>query len=132
MNRIRNERGFTIIEVIIAIIVLTAGILALGGTSALVTRMVARANRAALAASFAAERMELLRPQGCIARNNGSDTLYRGSQWLAYNTWTWSTLPIRTGNGGNAAYGVRVVSVFKGGRNKLRTDTLETEVLCGT
>ena len=132
MNRIRNERGFTIIEVIIAIIVLTAGILALGGTSALVTRMVARANRAALAASFASERMELLRPQGCIARTNGSDTLYRGSQWIAYNTWTWSTLPIASGNSGNAAYGVRVVSVFKGGRNKLRSDTLETEVLCGT
>ncbi|HXI34013.1 MAG TPA: prepilin-type N-terminal cleavage/methylation domain-containing protein [Gemmatimonadales bacterium] len=132
MNRIRSERGFTIIEVIVAMIVLTVGILALGSTSALVTRMIARANRAAQAASFAAQRMEILRPQGCIARTNGSDTLYHGSQWIAYNTWTWSTLPIRTGNGGNAAYGMRIVSVFKGAVNKLRTDTLETEVLCGT
>jgi prepilin-type N-terminal cleavage/methylation domain-containing protein len=132
MNRIRNERGFTIIEVIIAIIVLTAGILALGGTSALVTRMIARANRAAAAANFAAERMELLRPQGCIARTNGSDTLYRGSTWVAYNTWSWGTVPISAGNGSNSAYSLRVVSVFKGGRNKLRTDTLETEILCGT
>ena len=132
MNRIRNERGFTIIEVIIAIIVLTAGILALGGTSALVTRMIARANRAAAAASFAAERMETLRPQACIARNNGSDTLYRGSTWLAYNTWSWGTVPIKSPNGANSAYSLRVVSVFKGGRTKLRTDTLETEVLCST
>ncbi len=132
MNRLRSERGFTIIEVIIAIIVLTAGILALGGTSALVTRMIARANRAAQAASFASERMEILRPQGCISRTNGSDTLYRGSAWVAYNTWTWGTVPISAGNGSNSAYSLLVVSVFKGGRNKLRTDTLETEVLCGT
>jgi prepilin-type N-terminal cleavage/methylation domain-containing protein len=132
MNRIRNTRGFTIIEVIIAIIVLTAGILALGGTSALVTRMIARANRAALAASFASERMEVLRPQGCIARNNGTDTLYRGSQWIAYNTWSWGTVPIHAANGPNSAYSLLVVSVFKGGRNKLRTDTLETEILCST
>jgi len=132
MNRIRSERGFTIIEVIIAIIVLTAGILALGGTSALVTRMIARANRAALAASFANERMEILRPQACIARNSGSDTLYRGSNWVAYNRWSWGTVPIHAANGANSAYSLLVVSVFKGGRNKLRTDTLETEVLCST
>lgn len=132
MNRIRNERGFTIIEVIIAIIVLTAGILALGGTSALVTRMIARANRAAVAASFASERMELLRTSGCIARSPGSDTLFRGSSWVAYNMWSWGTVPIHAGNGPNSAYSLLVVSVFKGGVNKLRTDTLETEILCST
>jgi prepilin-type N-terminal cleavage/methylation domain-containing protein len=132
MNRIRNERGFTIVEVIIAILVLTMGILALGGTSALVTRMIARANRAALAASFASERMELLRTSGCIARVNGSDTLYRGSTWVSINTWKWGTVPIAAANGTNSAYSLLVVSVFKGGRNRLRTDTLETEVLCGT
>jgi Tfp pilus assembly protein PilV len=132
MNQIRNERGFTIVEVIIAILVLTAGILALGGTSALVTRMIARANRAALAASFASERMEILRPQGCIARTNGSDTLYRGSSWVAYNTWSWGAVPIHAANGPNSAYSLLVVSVFKGGVNALRTDTLETEILCST
>ena len=132
MNRIRSERGFTIIEVIVAILVLTAGILALGGTSALVTRMIARANRAAQAASFAAERMEVLRTSGCIARTAGGDTLYRGSSWVAYNKWSWGTVPIKSANGPNSAYSLLVVSVFKGDKGKLRTDTLETEILCST
>jgi prepilin-type N-terminal cleavage/methylation domain-containing protein len=132
MNRIRNERGFTIVEVIIAILVLTVGILALSGTSALVTRMIARGSRAAMAASFAAERMEVLRPQGCIARTGGSDTLYRGSNWVAINTWSWSAVPIHAANGPNSSYSLLVVSVFKGPQNKLRTDTLETEILCST
>jgi prepilin-type N-terminal cleavage/methylation domain-containing protein len=132
MNRIRSERGFTIIEVIVAILVLTAGILALGGTSALVTRMIARANRAAQAASFAAERMEVLRTSGCIARSSGGDTLYHGSNWVAYNKWSWGTVPIKSANGPNSAYSLLVVSVFKGDKGRLRTDTLETEILCST
>jgi Tfp pilus assembly protein PilV len=132
MKRTRNTGGFTIIEVIVAILVLTVGILALGGTSALVTRMIARGGRAALAASFASERMEVLRPQGCIARTDGSDTLFRGSNWVAINSWTWGTVPIKAANGPNSAYSLRVVSVFKGAQNMMRTDTLETEILCST
>jgi prepilin-type N-terminal cleavage/methylation domain-containing protein len=132
MNRIRNERGFTIVEVIVAILVLTVGILALSGTSALVTRMIARGNRAAKAASFAAERMEVLRPQGCIARTGGSDTLYAGSTWTAINTWSWGNVPIHAANGPNSSYSLLVVSVFKGAQGMLRTDTLETEILCSS
>ncbi|MBI1967765.1 MAG: prepilin-type N-terminal cleavage/methylation domain-containing protein, partial [Gemmatimonadetes bacterium] len=54
-----NERGFTIIEIIIAIIVLTVGLLGLVSTAALVTRMIGRGQRSTEAAIFAAQRMEL-------------------------------------------------------------------------
>jgi len=80
-------------------------------------------------ADVPAERMEVLRPQGCIARNNGTDTLYRGSAWVAYNTWTWGTVPIHAANGPNSAYSLLVVSVFKGSNNQLRTEHAELERL---
>ena len=37
-----SQRGFTIVEIIIAIVVLTVGLLGLVSTAALVTRMIAR------------------------------------------------------------------------------------------
>jgi len=42
MPRVQGSQGFTIVEVIIAIVVLTIGLLALMSSSALVTRMIAR------------------------------------------------------------------------------------------
>ena len=61
MNAIKNQKGFTIIEIIIAIIVLTVGVLALVSTAALVTRMIARGQRSADASAFMARRVERLR-----------------------------------------------------------------------
>ena len=66
MNIKQNERGFTIIEIIIAIIVLTVGLLGLVTTGALVTRMLARGQRSATAAAFASRRLERMRIAGCI------------------------------------------------------------------
>jgi prepilin-type N-terminal cleavage/methylation domain-containing protein len=41
MNR-RSEQGFTIIEIMLAVIVLSVGVMALVGSSALATRMIGR------------------------------------------------------------------------------------------
>jgi len=80
MNITKNQRGFTIIEIIIAIIVLTVGLLGLVTTGALVTRMIARGQRSASASAFASRRLERERNKACIdaQRNSGQDTLYRG------------------------------------------------------
>src|SRR5438552_19088767 len=75
----KTERGFTIVEVIVAIIVLTVGLLGLVATSALVTRMIARGQRSNNAATFAAQRLEILRTTGCRARAAGHDTLWTQS-----------------------------------------------------
>jgi prepilin-type N-terminal cleavage/methylation domain-containing protein len=53
--------GVTLIEVLIAIVVLGIGILALTGSSALVTRMIGRGKVETQAALRAARRVELLR-----------------------------------------------------------------------
>ncbi len=79
-----NRHGFTIIEVIIAIIVLTVGLLGLVTTAALVTRMIARGQRSAMAATYAAQRMERMRPAACIdAQRVGADLRHRGDEPLA-------------------------------------------------
>src|SRR5207245_5735254 len=103
-TRKNRQRGFTIIEVIIAIIVLTVGLLGLVTTAALVTRMIARGQRSAMAATYAEQRMEKMRPAACNAgqRVNGTDTLYRGSNWVSINSWSFT-------DEGNSYYHLRVV-----------------------
>ncbi len=120
-----NARGFTIVEIIIAIVVLTVGLLGLVSTAALVTRMIARGQRSAVASTFAAQRLELLRPSACIAaqRTNGTDSLMRGSTWVAINNWTWVAE-------GNEYYRARIVTTYKTVKNRVRTDTLELGVPC--
>ena len=120
-----NERGFTIIEIIIAIIVLTVGLLGLVSTAALVTRMIARGQRSANAAAFAARRLERLRPAACIAaqRVGGTDTLYRGSTWVAVNRWAFTDM-------GNNNFRLKILTTSKTIKNLVRTDSTETTIPC--
>jgi prepilin-type N-terminal cleavage/methylation domain-containing protein len=57
--------GFTIVEVIVAIMILTVGVLGLAGASAVVTRMMGSAEVQSDAASIAATRFETLRGTRC-------------------------------------------------------------------
>lgn len=122
---LNSKRGFTIIEVIIAIIVLTVGVLGLVTTAALVTRMIARGQRSAVATSFASRRLERQRIAACIAaqRVNGQDTLYRGSNWVAVNTWTYT-------DAGNQNYRLKIVTTYKTIKNRVRSDSTETTIPC--
>jgi Tfp pilus assembly protein PilV len=126
MKTIKNNQGFTIIEIIIAIIVLTVGILGMVTTAALVTRMIARGQRSADASAFAARRMERLRVAVCtpLLRVDGVDTLYRGSNWVSINRWT-HTLADANNN-----WRIRVVSTYRTTQNKVRSDSTETTIPC--
>jgi Tfp pilus assembly protein PilV len=126
MNATRkNERGFTIIEIIIAIIVLTVGVLGMVTTAALVTRMIARGQRSADASAFAARRLERLRIAVCIPaqRVAGSDTLFRGTNWVSINRWSFA-------DGGNNNWRIKVVSTYRTTRNRVRSDSSETTIPC--
>jgi len=127
MNTITNRRGFTIIEIMIAIVVLTVGVLGMVTTAALVTRMIARGQRSASASAFAARRVERMRIAACIdvQRTNGQDTLYRGSQWVAINRWTFTDL-------GNLNYRLKNVSTYRTVKNRVRSDSSETTISCNT
>lgn len=125
MSTHQNQRGFTIIEIIIAIVVLTVGILGMVTTAALVTRMIARGQRSADASAFAARRLERLRPAACIdaQRVAGTDTLYRGSNWVAINRWAFT-------DAGNRNYRLKIVTTSKTIQNRVRRDSTETTIPC--
>lgn len=56
-----NRQGFTVVEVLVAIMVLGVGILALVGSSMLVTRMIGEGKRSTFATQVAQQRMEWVR-----------------------------------------------------------------------
>lgn len=56
-----DRRGFTIVEVLIAIVILTVGILALMGTSAAVNRLIVRGRRVTQAAQLGEQVLDSLR-----------------------------------------------------------------------
>jgi prepilin-type N-terminal cleavage/methylation domain-containing protein len=57
----RNESGFTIVELVVAVVVLGIGVTALVGSSALVTRQVGRGREVTIASQVATQRLEYLR-----------------------------------------------------------------------
>jgi prepilin-type N-terminal cleavage/methylation domain-containing protein len=57
----RSASGFTLVEVLVAIVVLGIGIVALVGSSAMVTRMIGRGKVETRAAQAASRRVEILR-----------------------------------------------------------------------
>jgi prepilin-type N-terminal cleavage/methylation domain-containing protein len=124
-----TEGGFTIIEVMIAVVILTVGLLGLTTTSGLVTRMIGRGQRSEVAALLAMQRMERARPAACIQaqRAPGSETLYRGSQAVARIAWSFNDV-----DGNGRSIRVRVITDFVVSANRLRTDTMETSVICLT
>jgi Tfp pilus assembly protein PilV len=64
----------TIVEVLVAVLVLSVGLLALTGTAAAVSRMIDDGRRSTEAAALAAERIELLLASGCAYEETGSTT----------------------------------------------------------
>lgn len=126
----KREQGFTIVEVIIAVLVLTIGLLALVTSSALVTRMIARGQRSAVSSTFAAQRLERLRISGCRAPVGGSEVLYRGGVPVDSLTWRFIAAPLLQAGAAQVHYRVVVRSKYMTQIKKWRTDSMETELSC--
>ncbi len=101
-GRPRNERGFTLIELMISMMLFTVGILSLTATSGVVVRMMGGAREQTLVATLAQSRFERLRGVGCAtsAFAGGSAT----TRGIA-ERWT-----VSTSTGANAAVQVRVLT----------------------
>ena len=120
-----KREGFTLVEVIIAIVVFGIGVLALASTSGVITRMVNRGENAEIGTGFGAERLERLRMTGCTNQAaGGPDTLYRGGGgWYAINTWSFA-------DAGNNTWRITVQSRYKTSLGSDRTETLGTSISC--
>jgi type IV pilus modification protein PilV len=77
-----NERGFTIVEILMAVLVLSVGVLALASTAGLVTRMIGQGQRYTEASTLATERFEIMRAVPCADLADGTET--RGGYTLAW------------------------------------------------
>ena len=118
MSRTKNRDGFTVIEVIIAIVILSIGLLGLTATAASVTRMVAQGQRYNRASALANERFERVRALRCTAMTAGSST--QGNYTIA-----WTVTSVSGGRG--REIGVSVTSPTGRGT---RTDNFTTTVPC--
>jgi len=118
-----GRQGFTIIEVLVAIVVLAIGIIALVGSSASSTRMIGRGRSATRTVQAATARMEILRADAyrttpdCTALANGSDSASTG----VVTTWTIT--------GAGTPRTVRVISRYRV-PGRLKADTLTTQIRC--
>ncbi len=56
-----GRSGFTLVEVMIAVVILSVGVIALVGSSSLVTRMIGQGKRTSAAVQVATSRLEALR-----------------------------------------------------------------------
>jgi prepilin-type N-terminal cleavage/methylation domain-containing protein len=114
----RTERGFTIVEVLVAVMILSVGLMGLVTTAGLVTRMIGQGHRYTEASALANERIEILRSQGCPATGTGTET--RGAYTIS---WRVVALAAPRGRG----FFVNVQSPTTRGT---RTDTFETAHYC--
>lgn len=112
-----TRAGFTLVELLVALMIFAVGMLGLAATAGSVTRMMGGAKRQTIAAQVAQSRIERLRATPCTTLTSGSETV-RGIT----NTWTVSPV----------ARGVNVTDsvVFATSRGKTRTRVYKTTLSC--
>ena len=69
-----RRAGFTLVELIVAIIILVIGVLGLASASAVVMRQIAGSSAQSRAAAIAQSRFEQIRSQSCAAAVGGTRT----------------------------------------------------------
>jgi prepilin-type N-terminal cleavage/methylation domain-containing protein len=69
----RTRAGFTLVELMVAMMMFAVGLLALASTSAVVVSQMGDAGRMGVAASAAQTRIEKLRSGGCTTAQTGSN-----------------------------------------------------------
>lgn len=69
------KRGFTVVEIVIALVVLSVGLLGLAATAALTARMIAQGHRHSHTAALANRRLEILRATSCPVLTAGSEAV---------------------------------------------------------
>lgn len=117
--RPRTRAGFTIVEVVVAVMILSVGVLGLAGAAAIVTRMMGSSEMRSDASTVAAARFEALRGSRC--------PISSGAASGAGISETWSVTQL--GNPGYRMYEV-VDSVSYLSRDGSRSQSYRSVVQC--
>jgi general secretion pathway protein I len=112
-----NRRGFTLIELMVALMVFTIGILATMSSASAVMSMMNGSQRRTVASTVADARFERLRAQSCTQHANGT-TVTRGVRE------TWNVYPLVQ------ADDVTVMVTFPASRGRIVSQTYKTYVPC--
>jgi len=67
-----RTRGFTLVELLVAVMVMSVGILGLASTAGVVTRLMSGAARQTIAANVVQARFEMMRNRSCASLAGGS------------------------------------------------------------
>ena len=111
--------GFTIVELLVAMMMFAVGMLALASTAASVTKMMGGAKRMTIATQVAQSRIERLRSSPCATLASGADTV-RG----VISSWT----VVR----GTRSVAVTEIVSYKMSRAQVATRTYKTTLSCST
>ena len=124
---LRGEKGFTIIEIMLAVVVLSVGVMALVGSSALATRMIGRGNKSTEVVQVATARAELLRTYAAATSPGCTDAKVKtdsnttasgiGEKWVLL------------GNAGDLTRDVRLTFSYRVPKGT-RTDTMMITLYC--
>ena len=117
LSATRGRSGFTLVELMVALMVFVVGVLAVTGSSAVVMTMIGGSQRRTVAAVVAESRFERLRAASCTTHANGTATT-RGVRE------TWTVVPLINADDVT----VQVVSASSGGR--VTTQTYRTYIPC--
>ncbi len=117
---VSGQRGFTLIELTVAVTIFTVGVLGMLKVTAGISRLLGMSRRAATASFYAQERLETLRATSCAALASGTET--RADIYAV----VWGVVPILGGN----ARRVQIVVTYPSRPGAIRVDTLGTSVSC--
>ena len=116
-RRPTKRAGFTLVELLVAMMVFAVGMLGLAATAASVTRMMGGAKRQTIAATVAQSRLEKIRSSPCASLVSGTETV-RGIT----NTWTITAV--------TRGVNVKDSVSFPGARNGTRWKVYRTSLSC--
>lgn len=119
------ERGFTLVEVIVAITLLTVGLLSLATATTLATRMLTHARRTTAATLFAEQRLERIRGTVCAGAvpSAGVEQAPAGAVGTMSNSWRLMDLGARV-------WRVELTTTFRAAQGRVRRHVWVTAAAC--